>query len=54
MQNSGLKRFDNIKLHTRCLIRITKLLLRKEISLPEYFKKGKFFIDGILRAMWRG
>ena len=51
MYRCGLTRFDNIKFHLRCLIRIQGLLLRKKIRLSEHFRKSKFFIDGIFRAI---
>jgi len=53
MTGRGLSRFDNIKFHLRCLFRIQGLLMRRKIRLPEYFRKSKFFIDGIFRAVLR-
>ena len=53
MQTSGLSRFDNIKFHLRCLIRVQIFLVRKKIRPSEYFRKSNFFVSGIFRAVLR-
>ncbi len=50
MPNNEFTRLDHIKFHIGCIIRISRLFLLKKIPLSEYFRKGGFFINGIIRA----
>lgn len=44
-------RYNHIKLHGRCLFRINKELWKGKLSIKEYFRRGCFYTNGIIRAL---
>lgn len=44
-------RYNHIKLHSRCLLRINKDLWGRKLTWKNYFKKGWFYTTGIIRAL---
>lgn len=50
-QSEFIIRYTHIKLHSKCLCRLTIELIKGKISICVYFKKANFFIQGVIRAL---
>lgn len=44
-------RYNHIKLHSKCLFRVSVELIDQKIDLPTYYRKSWFFASGIARAL---